>query len=629
MNFKDGRKAVFLPVSERTLCQYKGYVLNGEMRNDLKEKEVYTIKKEYSNFEPKTILSKIIAIIIIFPFIPFVVIGAAIDVFNNNEKCLTFLQNIIVFLFANIFRKGVKISHNKYAKEPYKEVVEEDIPFFLNHCHNYFAKVYLYSYTELNEEDTKRVNNLIESGIVQGITIIDKITDLTTLIEEENISIHNSFIVLLSDDLTELNEAKKLGFNDKLFSRNIELWGKRAHTEEYSLRWNSKETLASMKEYVNHYIHAKKNVYFNNHTVIYIEDHKDIFLNAYISKNYNSLCSRFKEKKMEFIYFPALKNGLSELPDDIFSFLQFRIPILYNLRKDEIKEIVTGLFATIDEESFYSSIINPLELPYFKRPCLLRSLSGGFAYTANKFTYKPLVYDSEEDLNNLFDQYFKQLVIPDDEEGVRYKRESPPQEYDTDYYFYRDAFKNEPELKEKIDQLKAQGNYGVLAEAIIYMMTTIKNVQPALGQKIQHLIEAKDLTQKSEILSTIRIDKNNRIFLPEFGNKEIKLHALPKTVYLLFLKNPEGIRFKEIYMYKEELMEIYADISPKSDIESMKKSIDDLIDCTNPSLNQKCSRIRQEIQSIIDEPLAKYYYIDGTRGEEKKIKIDRSYIHFE
>jgi len=61
----------------------------------------------------------------------------------------------------------------------------------------------------------------------------------------------------------------------------------------------------------------------------------------------------------------------------------------------------------------------------------------------------------------------------------------------------------------------------------------------------------------------------------------------------------------------------------------MRKSIDDLVDSTNPSLNQKCSRIRQEILSIIDEPLAKYYYIDGYRGEEKKIKIDRSYIHFE
>ena len=362
MNFKDGRKAVFLPVCERTLCQYKGYVLNGEMRNDLKEKEVYTIKKEYSNFEPQTILSKIIAIIIFFPFIPFVVIGAAIDVFNNNEKYLTFLQNIVVFLFANIFRKGVKISYNKYAKEPYKEVVEEDIPFFINHCHKYLAKVYFYSYTELNEEDTKRVNDLIENGTVEKIMIIDKLSDLSTLVETENISVHNSFLVILSDDITELKQAKKLGFNDEFFSKNIELWGKRAHSERYTLRWNSLETLASMKGNINHYIYAKKNVYFNNHTVIYVEDHHDPFLNAYITEHYNSLCSRFKEKKMEFIYFPALKNGLSELPDEIFDFLQYRIPVLYNLNKDEIREIIYTYISTIEEESFYTSIINSLEL---------------------------------------------------------------------------------------------------------------------------------------------------------------------------------------------------------------------------------------------------------------------------
>jgi hypothetical protein len=82
-------------------------------------------------------------------------------------------------------------------------------------------------------------------------------------------------------------------------------------------------------------------------------------------------------------------------------------------------------------------------------------------------------------------------------------------------------------------------------------------------------------------------------------------------------------------MFKDELMEIYAVISSKNDFDSMKKSIDDLVDCTNPSLNQKCSRIRQEILSIIDEPLAINYYIFGYRGEEKKVKIDSSYIHFE
>jgi hypothetical protein len=629
MRFKDSRKAIFLPVCEKLLCQYKGFVLNDEMRHDLKEKNVYYISKEFKEFEPRSSLGRIITIILLIPMLPFIVIGALIDALNNNERILTFIGNGFSLFFKLIFRTKGEISYRKIKKEKYDEVDEEDIPEFINHCHKYFAMVYVYSYTKLNSNDEQRVNELIKNGVIQGIQIIEKLSDLSIFIENENISIHNSFMVLLSDDTAELQEAKKLGFDESFLSKNIELWGKRNLSGKNSFRWNSKETLTSMKQYVLHYIYAKNNVYIDNKTVFYIEDYKDEFLNSYILKNYQSLCARFKEKGMHFIYFPDLINSFSNLSEETFSYLRLRIPFLYNLSDIEIKELIEAFLAKTDEESLYSTFISPLELPYFQRPCLLRSLHGGWADSKNRFTYKPLIYNTEDDLNILLDQYFKQLVIPDDNDGVKFRRESAPDGYDADYYFNDAALKNDPEFKEKIDQIKAQGNYGLMAEAIIYMLATLKNVEPVLLQKIQPLIDGKNLEEKSQVLSPIYIDKEYRIFLPLYGNREIKLHALSKSLYILFLKHPEGIRFKELYMFKDELMEIYAVISSKNDFDSMKKSIDDLVDCTNPSLNQKCSRIRQEILSIIDEPLAINYYIFGYRGEEKKVKIDSSYIHFE
>ena len=46
------------------------------------------------------------------------------------------------------------------------------------------------------------------------------------------------------------------------------------------------------------------------------------------------------------------------------------------------------------------------------------------------------------------------------------------------------------------------------------------------------------------------------------SNMEIKMEPLVKSVYLLFLKHPEGIMFKCLPEYREELAQIYNRIRP-------------------------------------------------------------------
>jgi hypothetical protein len=65
MKFNDSHKAVFLPVCEKVLCQYKGFVMNNEMRHNVKEKDVLYTKKDYSHNESlgnlkKTIIKEIL-----------------------------------------------------------------------------------------------------------------------------------------------------------------------------------------------------------------------------------------------------------------------------------------------------------------------------------------------------------------------------------------------------------------------------------------------------------------------------------------------------------------------------------------------------------------------------------------
>ena len=39
------------------------------------------------------------------------------------------------------------------------------------------------------------------------------------------------------------------------------------------------------------------------------------------------------------------------------------------------------------------------------------------------------------------------------------------------------------------------------------------------------------------------------------------------------------------------------------------------------TINQKCARIREAFRKIMDEPIARHYYIDGPNGEPKKIGL--------
>ena len=117
--------------------------------------------------------------------------------------------------------------------------------------------------------------------------------------------------------------------------------------------------------------------------------------------------------------------------------------------------------------------------------------------------------------------------------------------------------------------------------------------------------------------------------LPDYNNMEIKMEPLVKAVYLLFLKHPEGIVFKCLPDYRKELAELYQKIRPLGLNERAIQSIEDV---TNPclnSINEKCARIRGAFVSQFDERLAEHYFIDGRRGQEKKIALPRDLVVWE
>ncbi|MBR1889669.1 MAG: hypothetical protein IJ816_03470 [Alloprevotella sp.] len=127
-------------------------------------------------------------------------------------------------------------------------------------------------------------------------------------------------------------------------------------------------------------------------------------------------------------------------------------------------------------------------------------------------------------------------------------------------------------------------------------------------------------------LSHLVIDADYRIWLPDYQNMEIKMAPLAKSVFLLFLRHPEGILFKELADYQQELAQIYACIKEKKPLLysphlhlRIDEHIEALTDPFDNSINEKCARIKEAFIQNIANDMARHYYVDGKRGEPKRI----------
>ena len=112
-------------------------------------------------------------------------------------------------------------------------------------------------------------------------------------------------------------------------------------------------------------------------------------------------------------------------------------------------------------------------------------------------------------------------------------------------------------------------------------------------------------------LSRLVVTKDYRIILADYDNKEVELTPVHKAVYLLFLAHPEGIEFKRLRDYRDELAQYYMATARLMDKQAIMESVDMLVDPLNNSINEKCSRIKKVFLDMMDEYTASYYIISG------------------
>jgi len=112
-------------------------------------------------------------------------------------------------------------------------------------------------------------------------------------------------------------------------------------------------------------------------------------------------------------------------------------------------------------------------------------------------------------------------------------------------------------------------------------------------------------------LSRLLITKDYRFFLVDYNYKEVELQPVHKAVYLLFLAHPEGIEFKRLGEYREQLTRYYMATAKLMDKEKVIEGVDHLVNPLDNAINEKCSRIKKVFLDMMDEYVASYYIISG------------------
>ena len=149
------------------------------------------------------------------------------------------------------------------------------------------------------------------------------------------------------------------------------------------------------------------------------------------------------------------------------------------------------------------------------------------------------------------------------------------------------------ELKRLIEQLQAEGRNDLLLKAIGVPLLEALRIEAAKGR-----------------LSRLVITEDYRFILTDY-NKEVELQPVHKAVYLLFLAHPEGIEFKRLADYREELTQYYMATAKMMDKEKVMESVDHLINPLDNAINEKCSRIKKVFLELMDEYTASYYFISS------------------
>ena len=339
---------------------------------------------------------------------------------------------------------------------------------------------------------------------------------------------------------------------------------------------------------------------FDRDTYLYLENISNESVSQCVERNLDKINKVFSEYGFRFIYLPNWKPDsscihLANIPKErevqIKCFLDRINTVEYthllckalHIDKEEIDSGIFHFACYLYDDHIYKTKLLQTRFTHF-------SMQGVTDDTIEEFcrNYCDMIVDSR---NRPHGCYFsvpakRRLSGWDslEEHGV-------PCENYADYTFPEDMKDIAENVKKEIEQLKEGGYFELLLHT--------------LGDETINELRNVKLNPS---LSKIEITADYKIMLSDYG-KEVKMTPLQKTLYIFYLRHPEGVAFKMLSAYYDELLAIYKVLSNREDLEKQQHSIRRLVDATDNAINEKCSRIKEAFLKVVDDFIAQNYYL--------------------
>lgn len=357
--------------------------------------------------------------------------------------------------------------------------------------------------------------------------------------------------------------------------------------------------------------------------VIYVETKYNETLNSFIRENIEYIRKGFLERNYHFVYIPELKNISDEDLDYVF-------PLSATSMTDETKngirnittEQFTRMFASLIGMSLKGGKAGLLSLGYYEGDDGIE-LIDNINYSKSEFLYVDLCSCSPDNIKNAFGEYFQFCcgkghalfcVRPREEYPLNDWQEHEHDGYQTNasdrmfYYEQKDMELIAEEIRQRVEILK-QGGY-------------IELLLHTLGADL--VKQVNDSRKTANAMMHISVSENLRIYIPELDNREIKMTALARALYVFYLRHEEGVEFKFLSEFTEELFSLYRLASNRIDDSRLRSTVENLVNPTDNKINECASRIKAAFLSVMDEYMARNYYLlsrsDEIRMEDSKDK---------